>query len=143
MRSFIGKLLSLTILAIYASVSLLGQGLHLLTPHSHHAVRHSTSVAAHCHCHEHHCQRSSDVADSQPSVEAHASQSGFRSGEIVETHSCEICAFLALAVSPPPLAPTPLISEPLTVATISAPQPFYASIKLGANAARGPPAANC
>ena len=128
MRRSLRKLLTCSLLATYAGVSLLGYGLHWLTSgedHHHDLCRVVCTEHAHA---------SHDHADHD-----HASPSFTTGGCVTDSHACEICEFLAHAVSQPPqIATTP----DLHVLVADVPchsQDFNSPTILGLHAPRGPP----
>lgn len=126
----IHKILGPTLLVTYAGISLLGQGLHFLTPDDHH--HHAVGVAE-CNLHEH------DHGACGPSHEQ--SQHGYGSSTdlVAADHNCDICEFLAQAKSQ-----TPQIASPPDLHAVVAELPIHADefsspIILGLHAPRGPP----
>jgi hypothetical protein len=121
MRSTFRQLLTYSLLATYASIAILGEGLHWLTPDEHH---HGASIVV-----------SSAAADSHaPTDKLVTAIHG-----IADDHDCEICDFLAQAVSQPPqIAQSPEFAI-LIVETACDPPAFYSPIVLGLHAPRGPP----
>jgi hypothetical protein len=141
------KLLTCTLLAAYASIALLGQGLHWFLPHDHHhhgmmVVTRTTHSQAHrhdAHCCHHHphgpcCRHVDHDRDPVPA----GRMMGARDGD-THSHTCQICEFLFQAISEPPqLATTPDL-HPL-VADVPCPKAeHYSPAILGLHTARGPP----
>ena len=126
------KILASALLATYASISLLGQGLHLLTPddghhHDHAAVALSHPSHAHAHgsCGDHH--------------EYPQAGQGGSADLVAGDHDCEICEFLAQAKSAAPQITAPLDLQAV-VADLQAHTPaFHSPLIIGLPAARGPP----
>jgi hypothetical protein len=134
MRARFGKSLTCTLLAIYASISLIGEGLHSLVPHGHHLGDHVVHCIAedpdHCECCHHH-----DHHDHEESQER-ALTSG---GGTVDCHACQICEFLyQTAGQAPSIAATPDL-HPLVAELPCAVKGIYSAAILGLHAARGPP----
>ena len=131
------QFLSYLLLATYAGISLLGDGLHMLLPegghHQHH--HHGIYVVGHC-CHDsQHASAHHDHADcgcSEESALAIAESDA-------DSHLCEICAFLYQAISQPAEVAAPIDWQPLVVVAHVDPQPVYSPTSLGPQAARGPP----
>lgn len=123
MRRTFRNLLTCSLLATYAGISLLGYGLHWLTPDGNH--HHDLCGVA---CTEH--------ADHD---HTHANTSLTIGGCVADSHTCEICEFLAHAISQPPqIATTPDL--PVRVADHPCqPQGLHSPTILGIHAARGPP----
>jgi hypothetical protein len=127
MRSAFRQFLTYSLLATYAGISLLGEGLHWLTPDEHHhgasVVVSTTRLDAH------------DASDTVASSEKHfAATRG-----IADDHDCEICEFLAQAVSQPPQIADAANFDVLIVEVTCASPTFYSPIILGLHAPRGPP----
>jgi hypothetical protein len=133
MRSARHRFLSWFLLAIYAGIALLGEGLHSLVPegerhHHHHGlyiISHVWSDA----CHQH------DAAARDASTHASLTAADCDA----DSHLCEICAFLFQAISQPAEVAAPIEWEPLIAPAHAAPQPLYWLASLGPQAARGPP----
>jgi hypothetical protein len=124
MRSTLLKLLTCSLLATYASISFLGQGLHSLVPDDGH--HHGASVvisSAH--------SDDQDTHDNRTHVVATTSD--------VDAHDCPICEFLAHAVSQPPQISTPFELQVLVAELTCPAQAFYSPISVGLHAPRGPP----
>ena len=123
------QFLSYVLLATYASISNLGDGLHSLLPadeHQHH--HHGLYVVSHAgHDHDASARISSGYADLTASDRA------------ADSHLCEICAFLYEAISQPAEVAAPIDWQPLVVVAHADPQPVYSLTSLGCPAARGPP----
>jgi hypothetical protein len=143
MRSAVYKLLTCSLLATYVGISVLGQGLHLLTPdhgHHHHGLQ-VVTCTAHGHCHGGTCCANhphSEHADHEDRNHAPAGQI-VTAGGASDSHNCEICEFLFQAVSQPPLiAAVPDLHSLVAVAALPHHE-IYSSAILGLHAARGPP----
>jgi hypothetical protein len=140
MGSIARKLLAISLATAYASIVMLGQGLHLLAPDCCH---HDGLNAVHCsaHCHDPVCAH--DGHDHLASAD-----NPFRgpAGPVVaasdchsDSHFCEICAFLFQAVTElPQLATTPIVAE-LVADLPCQERALYSPAILGLHAARGPP----
>lgn len=141
MRSTLHKLLTCSLLATYAGIALLGQGLHELTPgHGHHHGFEVVACTAHAHdkghCCKHHQHNESHHHDheSQPTGPAVAATDG-----AADSHSCEICEFLVQAVSQPPQIAVVPDLHPLVAVAATPHVEIYSQEILGLHAARGPP----
>jgi hypothetical protein len=125
-------LLKYVLLATYASIAILGDGLHSLLPEACHHDLGGRCIVVH-----HHESRCGDEAlangfvPDERSVTANACDA--------DSHICEICAFLVHAVSQTLKVAAPIESQPVVAAAATESQPFYASTSLGPQAARGPP----
>ena len=127
MRRSFSHLLTCTLLATYAGIALLGQGLHLLAPgceggHHEHFL---AAQEAHDHAGDHHSSDSNGRAD--------------ESNSVADLHPCEICVFLAHSVSEPPQIATVPFTQPLVAAAHCDPQGLYSLAIGGLHVARGPP----
>lgn len=131
------QFLSYFLMATYASISLLGDGLHLLLPeggqHHHH---HGIHIAGHsCHDsqqddHHHGDTCCSDCAhDVGPAI----SDAG------ADGHLCEICSFIVHAVAQPVEEVATIDWRPLIVQSQPETQAIYSCVSLGPQAPRGPP----
>jgi hypothetical protein len=128
--------LSYVLLATYASISILGDGLHSLLPaDEHHHHHHGLYVISH------------SYGDAEQAAHGHDAVSGAGSGYAelsaskcdADSHLCEICAFLYEAISQPAEIAAPIDWQPLVVVAHAEPQPVYSLTALGCPAARGPP----
>jgi hypothetical protein len=144
MTRFTHQLLTYALLVAYGSVSLLGQGLHLLS--AGHGLHVGDNVVE---CVEHHSHEEHGLAhhghggDAAPADEAtHASGLAIQSRECnTQSHACEVCQFLGQVRSVPPafvLAATP--AQVADYAPHSA-EATFSPVSLGPQAPRGPPAA--
>ena len=130
------RFLSVVLLATYAGMSILGEGLHELMPEAGHQHHHGLYVVVF-----HESGHSTDAAyfagnaanDSGPAVTANDGD--------VESHICEICQFLFQSISQPAEVAAPIDWQPVAVAANNLPQPIYAPTSLGPQAPRGPPLA--
>jgi hypothetical protein len=139
------KLLTCWLLATYAGISLLGEGLHSLTPHGHHHGLYVVTCAEHHHDHEADCcehhRHEAHGADADHEHESHesAEQIVCAGSSATDCHSCEICEFLFQAVSEAPqIAATPDLHVLVADLPWTA-HGLYSAIILGLHAARGPP----
>lgn len=137
------RFLSCVLLAIYGGISVLGDGLHLLTHEAghHHGLHvicrsiHGHADALHNACHDPECSASVEAgyylsfADSVVTASACAG----------ESHVCEACAFLSQALSQPAEVAAPIGWKPLVVAIAKSSRPIYSPESLGPHAPRGPP----
>jgi hypothetical protein len=126
MRSTFRQLLTYSLLAIYASIALLGEGLHFLTPDEHH---HGAGVVVTSNGFDH-------ASSESPAISGkHFSSTRADADE----HHCEVCEFLAQAVSAPPqIAEVPAFDS-LIVEAPPEQLTFNSPIVLGLHAPRGPP----
>jgi hypothetical protein len=128
--------LSYVLLATYASISLLGDGLHSLLPAGdHHHHHHGLYVVSHSSGDAEHAGHSHDAAARTSSGYADLTASNCDA----DSHLCEICAFLYEAISQPAEVAAPIDWQPLVVVVHADPQPVYSLTSLGCPAARGPP----
>jgi hypothetical protein len=134
------QLLSCSLLATYAGIVMLGQGLHLLTPCCHHHDATFTCCDSHDHAHgiagctHHECSEHANdfkLAPAGPVIAA--------SNCATSVHGCEICEFLFLAVTEPPNVASTPDSHVLVVATPGQQPRLYSSATHGLHTARGPP----
>ncbi len=137
MRTIRHRFLSCLLLAAYAGISLLGDGLHLLLPegqqHHHH---HGTYVAGHsCHDSQHAYHHHDDACCSDCSDDVGPAISD----SDVDGHLCEICSFLVNAISQSVEAAAAVDWQPLVVESEPETQAVYSCISLGPQAPRGPP----
>jgi hypothetical protein len=137
------RILSYVLLAIYGGISILGDGLHLLTHEAghHHGLNvvcraiHGHADADHDNCHNPECSFS-DVAEyGSSSADKVVTASGCAS----DSHVCEACAFLSQALSQPAEVAAPIDWQPLVVAAASRPESIYSPTSVGPHAPRGPP----
>ena len=132
MRRTRHRFLSWFLLATYAGIALLGEGLHALVPEGEHHHHHGIYVARHaCNGECHHRDAAEQGASAGASLTA-------ADGD-ADSHLCEICAFLFQAISQPAEVAAPVEWRPLVVRAHAAPQPLYSLVSLGPQAARGPP----
>jgi hypothetical protein len=130
MRNKYRHLLSCFLLATYASIALLGDGLHSLLPEGEHH-HHGLYVVAY------HGDRELEPVASSARGAEYASLAA--SDCDADSHLCEICTFLYQAISQPAEVAAPVESQPLIVVACAKPQAIYSPIALGLQAARGPP----
>jgi hypothetical protein len=144
MRLKYRRFLSCLLLATYAGISILGDGLHWLAHESGH--HHGLVVVT---CRDHCCAHAEHGADCHDHGSSHCSGEGcgVPSTEPVVTandgdadsHVCGICAFLFQAVSQPAEVAATIDWQPLVVVAVSVPQLIYSPTSLGPHAPRGPP----
>ena len=123
-------LLSYLLLATYAGISLLGDGLHELAPevgHHHHGLYVVTASQEHG-LYDHHIVSKNDAGPVLAASEFD-----------VDAHLCEICAYIYQSLSQPAEVAASIDWQPLAVVAPSRPQPIYSPIQLGPQAPRGPP----
>ncbi len=127
MRSTFRNLLTCSLLATYASIAFLGEGLHWLTPDEHH---HGASIIVSTASDDPHNSGDSHAPTGKRVVATHG---------IADNHDCEICDFLAQAVSQPPhIAETPAFAILVAEVPCDAPT-LYSPTVLSLHAPRGPP----
>src|SRR5437762_10274056 len=110
MRSRPRRFLSFVLLATYASIAILGEGLHELMPHAGHHHHDGLFIV-------HRASHGPEHADRD------AGYQGISAGPVLiasdsdlDSHVCEICAFLFQAVSQPVEVAAPIDWRPLAVA---------------------------
>ena len=124
------KLLTSSLLAAYAGIAMLGQGLHLLTPDCHH--NHIRVVQGAALCQGNHCCH--DCDDDVPSDFAISAVDHAH-----HDHDCQICQFLVRAVTEPPHVATTPDLHVLVAQLPCESRGLYTSAILGLHTARGPP----
>ena len=130
------QFLSYVLLATYASISLLGDGLHSLLPaDEHHHHHHGLYVVSHSCADTEHLGHGHNATPCTGSGYAGLTASDCDA----DSHLCEICAFLYEAISQPAEIAAPIDWQPLVVVAHAEPQPVYSLTALGCPAARGPP----
>ncbi len=132
MRSRSKSLLTYVLLATYAGIGILGEGLHGLVPeagHNHHlGLTIVRCTDAHYGGDQQYAAR--DTTNDLASLTANCHS---------DSHLCEICQFLFEAISQPAEAPASIDWQPLVVATYSLPRLIHTPISLGSHVPRGPP----
>lgn len=141
------RLLSCFLLVTFIGISLLGEGLHWLTPETeqHHHHRHGFCVCAH-HSHDasrdnrnaHFALHSHACADHAVCKSALANRQVVSNND-VESHVCSICAYLFQIASQPIEVAAPLEWQPLVVAVPILRDFIYSTSSLSSHAPRGPP----
>src|SRR5689334_13205498 len=145
MRLKIRKIPSTVLLVWCTSVSVLGQGLHLLVPgHTHHCYHHHAQcVVSHSFHHQAHKHRhAGDEPVAYAGSLARGSSSlatAFVRGEAAETHVCGICAFLYQRLGVPVEIAEHLTWQPLSVSLHAVAKEMDSTTSLGPQAPRGPP----
>jgi hypothetical protein len=134
MRPKHSKFLSYVLLATYAGISLLGDGLHSLLPEGEHH-HHGLYVVSHRGSDTQRAVRDCDAVPGGSSGHAELTAADCDT----DAHLCEICAFLYQAISQPAEVAAPVDWQPLVVVACAKPQAIYLPIALGSQAARGPP----
>jgi hypothetical protein len=134
MRSKHCQFLSYVLLVTYASISLIGDGLHSLLPAGEHH-HHGLYVVSHC-CSD--TQRAVHDRDAVPRGSSERTELTAADCD-TDSHLCKICAFLYQAISQPAEVAASIDWQPLVVVAHSNPQPIYSPTSLGPQAARGPP----
>jgi hypothetical protein len=129
------QFLSYVLLATYASISILGDGLHSLLPAGEHRHHHGLDVVTH------NCDDSLHAGQVHDAVCCGSSENvEFTASDCdADSHICGVCAFLYQAISQPAEVAAPIDWQPLVVAANADPQPIYSQTSLGAQAPRGPP----
>jgi hypothetical protein len=131
MRARFGKSLTCTLLAIYASISVIGEGLHSLVPHGQHlgdcvvhCIADDPDNCECCHHHDHEESRERALTSSDGAADCHL---------------CRICEFLYQTIGQPAsIAATPELHS-LVVEVPSIAHGLYSAEIVGLQAARGPP----
>lgn len=143
MRPSQHKLLTCLLLATYAGISVLGQGLHwLAADDAHHHDLAAVGCVAHCHAHDRACVcHDHDACDltAAQQEKTPVDQAISASNSIADSHDCEICEFLLTAISQPPQLAAPVVSQPLVATVPPALEQIYTPTTLSPHAARGPP----
>jgi hypothetical protein len=125
------QFLSYVLLATYASISLLGDGLHSLLPAGEHHHHHGLYVVSDC-CDAEYVHIAARSCSSE--------YAELTAGKCdTDSHLCEICVFLYQAISQPAEVAAPIDWQPLVVVAHAKQQPIYSPTSLGPQAARGPP----
>jgi hypothetical protein len=138
MRIIGRKLLTAGLVALYGGISLLGYGLHELTPCHHHGPFGQVASHAHCHYHAHghgdhtHCHDEhaelGNAQDQMPAV-----------SDLCGSHDCDVCVFLAQINCDRPLVAAEVMWQDFVAeAVIVAPRIASQTI-LGLHIPRGPP----
>jgi hypothetical protein len=125
MRKIGRKLLTAGLIALYGGISLLGYGLHELTPAHHHGLL--GQVAAHAH-------------DDGDHADHHGRQAPTSTVPVLcDWHECDVCVFLAQMRSErPPVVAEVAWQHFVADAVIAAPY-FVSQTILGLHVPRGPP----
>jgi hypothetical protein len=120
------------LLATYAGIALLGEGLHELMPDAGHQHHHGLAVV---HCAGDHCCHAGHADHDNVSQLASLTVNSDS-----DSHVCEICQFLFQAISQPANVAAPIDWQPLVAANSQQPQQLlHLPISLGSHAPRGPP----
>jgi hypothetical protein len=129
------QFLSYVLLATYASISLLGDGLHSLLPAGEHQHHHGLFVVSHS------CDDSLHAGHVREALSCGSSEyAEFTASDCdADSHICEVCEFLYQAISQPAEVAAPIDWQPLVVVVQADPRPLYSQASLGAHAPRGPP----
>jgi hypothetical protein len=147
MRLQYRRFLSYVLLAVFAGISLLGEGLHLLTTeagrHHHHHGHFIVAHARHGLRHKDHNFGSgghaSTFADGAGRKSSSASAVLILGENDVDSHVCGICEYLSQAVSQPIEVAGPIDWQPLVTAVPNLLQRICTPTSLGPQAPRGPP----
>ncbi len=128
------RLLSCILLATYAGISILGDGLHALMPEAGHHHHHGLCIVV---THE------SGNSDRDAALGGNAGQSSepvvTASDGDIESHICQVCQFLFQSVSQRTDVVAPIDWQPIVVVAVSLALPIYSPASLGPQAPRGPP----
>ena len=131
MRPTFRHLLTYSLLATYASIAFLGEGLHWLTPDEHH---HGPSRVVSAASDDAHNAGDSHVPTDKRVVATHG---------IDDHHDCEICDFLAQAVSEPPqIAETPAFATIVAEVAVRRSRTLLADCRRPPRSARSPAASS-
>jgi hypothetical protein len=149
MRLHYRRFLSCFLLATFAGISLLGEGLHLLTleagHHHHHHHRYGSCIVTHATHDSRHNGRNFDASHAWAFAHRTDRECTSTSADPcvgssdVDSHVCKICAYLFQAVSPPIEVAAPFDWQPLVVAVPNLRQCISSRLSLGLHAPRGPP----
>jgi hypothetical protein len=124
---------SLILLATYAGISILGDGLHSLMPEIGHQHHHGLYIVTFSDDNPGHSRRfASHVGLVDQNVV-------IASATDVDSHICEICQFLFQSISQPAQLASPIDWQPVVVAAVAVSRPFCAPTLVGPQAPRGPP----
>jgi hypothetical protein len=144
MRSTIRHCLTWSMLAAYACISLLGHGLHWLSPDDGHhhgpnivsCATHGHSHDAHCVYHEHRDGSEYGTSNDLPSVAGSVVKSTHC---LASSHVCEICAFLAMACGDRPRISELIVWRNVVSSTTLVEQLSCSSPTRSPHSPRGPP----
>jgi hypothetical protein len=148
MRLQCRRSLSYFLLATFASISLLGEGLHVLTLEVEHHHHHHRGLCVVTHA-RHDLRIDDQKVDFGVDARlfANGAERGATSADAVltaddgedDSHVCKICAFLAQVLSQPVEFAAPLDWKPFVAAAQSRQQLTCTTTSLGPQAPRGPP----
>lgn len=148
MRLQYRRLLSCFLLVTFTGISLLGEGLHWLTPETEHHHHHCHGLCTYAHdshhanhddddahlaCHSDECD---DLAMCEP---VFSTSQAFVSENDCDAHVCKICAYLFQFVSEPIEVSAPVEWQPLVVFVPNLRTFIYSSSSVRTHAPRGPP----
>ncbi|MCC7476665.1 MAG: hypothetical protein IT425_14850 [Pirellulales bacterium] len=143
MRYASRHILSYFVLALYASISLLGQGLHWLSGQEehHHGLLGGIACSAHEHAgHLHlHTRAEPFGHDEEHDHEVPDVPSVTGGGCLADLHDCDLCQFLDHSVSQPPQPAMLLVAQHIIASLPWQSQVSFASASLGLPSPRGPP----
>jgi hypothetical protein len=126
------QILSYLLLATYASIAVLGDGLHWLAHETgHHHGEFLVTSTSHGLGHEHSLPLATGALPTGRVLSATDAD--------VDSHVCGICTFLFQALSQPAEVAATIDWQPVVVATIFQQQPIYSPTSVGPHAPRGPP----
>jgi hypothetical protein len=130
-------LLTYLLLATYAGIAFLGEGLHELMPEAGHHRHHGLAIV---HCADDHCCDHEEHAAHDNDHHAASGLASLTVNSHADSHLCEICQFLFQAISQPASVAPPIDWQPLVVANPQRPQQLlHSPVSLGPHAPRGPP----
>ena len=148
MRLQYRRLLSCFLLVTFTGISLLGEGLHWLTPETEHHHHHFHGLCTYAHeshranhnGHDAHFARHSHAcADRAVCESVLSTRQVVVSENDVDVHVCKICAYLFQIVSEPIEVSAPLGWQPLVVFVPNLRTFIFSSSALHSHAPRGPP----
>jgi hypothetical protein len=149
MRLQYRRFLSFFLLVTFAGISLLGEGLHWLTPeieqHVHHHHGHGVCIVMHATHGARRDDHDAHLADSVATSADNADCESCTKSMVAlsdcdfDSHVCKICEFLFQAVSQPIEVVAPFEWQPLVVSTSSLQGSICSTISPGIQAPRGPP----
>jgi hypothetical protein len=127
------QLVTCLLVAVYGGVSVLGEALHLLSPHDGH---HHGFEVVHCKgqsaSHEHDSHHGLGDNDGTTVVASHEGE--------CDSHLCSVCTLLFQARSAAPQLPTEIfVWQHAVAAAMCPPQQSYIAVILGPHSARAPP----
>jgi len=147
MRFSRSKYLAYALVVLYSGISLLGYGLHLLSPADHHhhhprAVRHVADGAHRPHggrTHDHCSHRDHHGCETEHNSDSYGALSIATSKCCAHSHACDICLFLDQVKSQQPHMAAAVNWQPIVAAVPRLTQREHTRVVLTLYAPRGPP----